>query len=538
MKSNVAVAGLIVAGAGLLAFSQRAAAQELANREGAAAFTQAQKDTAGPAQRRKQIVNLDSLIPDVPDSIWDSDGMTLVLEHPLAATNSAYAPFKFSLRLVVDVGASGAYENWSEVPDVPLGDYTWEITRQGGSLASPWTVESSGNISGILTKANVVSPVSTITPTWETVVASFGGYQPNYAVSTGEKIIILSGDFSDTYGGWKYVNADGNKVSEIFIKTDLSGNTMNPQPIQLMTKCEGQNGVLRNNPVTVTRAMATATDNGTLFYPPWGMSYVSGLSYGCACESKTKTLPSSIRVVDFDTMVQTAAGEEPKQIKILDKASTAPSSITLGICKDGPTERVDSAILRTWTASLPKVGEDTGGLYIYQYDLNGNRIEKIYISQVIPGFDAMYARRSVDCSCPSGSANAGQTVTIYDTNNCPNWSLPSAIDEHCGGAASGGGSSGGGSGYTGGGLGGSQTEADQSNTSDVGNPCTSCGLFGLRLPLGCDYSVNDPCGASSTKTETDSGEINYSPGTNISDYLAEQFRAESFINTGQSFMVW
>jgi hypothetical protein len=77
-----------------------------------------------------------------------------------------------------------------------------------------------------------------------------------------------------------------------------------------------------------------------------------------------------------------------------------------------------------------------------------NNLQKAYISTLIPGFGAYYARRQVQCTCPGGTVKAGQTVTVYDTNNCPSFTSIADQNKYCGGQSTGGGSS------SGGGLGG------------------------------------------------------------------------------------
>jgi hypothetical protein len=106
---------------------------------------------------------------------------------------------------------------------------------------------------------------------------------------------------------------------------------------------------------------------------------------------------------------------------------------------------------------FPQVQKDGGGYFI-MWGTQSNNLQKAYISTLIPGFGAYYARRQVQCTCPGGTKNVGQTVTVYDTNNCPSFTSIADQNKYCGGqstgGSTGGGSSSGDSGTIGGGLGG------------------------------------------------------------------------------------
>jgi len=420
---NLAIGALAVAGIGIYAFSKGSSAEPIT---GATPFTSlGQQET--PTQKKTRIVDVESLVPSLPaESVWGSRGKTFTFEHPLAASNPKYSTYKLKAKLVVDILQSGAYESWEEVPDSIQGDYTWELSRQGGS----WTVKTNADdIRGQISKSLLSQSVDSIKPTFNSILSSFGGYKSNYPAVNMGHVQIQSGSLTETGGSYRYVNSNGTKVSKQQIVLDLSGNQIAPEPLQMQVKCSGQSWNNVGSSVVVIGSLIAENENKTVkFFPAEAISgSLSGLSYGCTIPQVTKTLPKSIRVVD-------ATGT---QVSIDD---LAPSVITTVSVENIKSVSAKGYINTTLFSSFgfPKVQKDGGGYFI-MWGIP-NKDKKAYISELIPGFNALYQRRQVQCQCPGGSKKAGQTVTIYDTNNCPSFNSTSEINKHCGGASSGTGS--------------------------------------------------------------------------------------------------
>lgn len=384
---------------------------------------------------------IDDLIPDdlADDSVWKSDGLVVKLEHPLAATNSKFNKYYFEAKLVIDVMQSGAYQTWADVPETFTGDYSWELRRFGG--LTKWTNESQADdIRGNLSKTLLTSSVDGIKPTYETVLNAFGGYVPNYPAVNMGSVQIQSGNFTDTGGQWRYVNSNGSKVSNQQIVLDLNGNQIDPSPLQMQVKCSGDTTWTDvANPVVVIGSLIAENENGTVKYFPADAlngDLPSGLIYGCTIPIETESLPNTIRVIE-ENGANTKYGLTAKQIS-LDDLITSPYSVSVPKGSDWTTN--ERAIYdRLFTSlSFPMVHKDNNGYYVLNKAKNH---QKAYINTLIPGFDALYQRRQVQCTCPGGTVKVGQTVTIYDTNNCPSWYSTAEMDKHCGGMSSGGGDS-------------------------------------------------------------------------------------------------
>lgn len=439
---NLALGALALGAIGIYAFSSRASAEPV---EGATPFSPLEEQDK-PTQKKTKIVSVDSLIPSLPaESVWESRGQTFTFTHPLAATNSKYGQYTFKAKLVVDILQSGAYESWEEVPQALQGDYVWELSRQGGS----WTVNTSAqDIRGTISKSLLSQSVDSIKPTFDSILSAFGGYKPNYPAVNEGSVQIQSGYFTDTGGQWRYVNDAGNKVSTQQIVLDLNGNQINPAPLKMQVKCEGSNTWTDyGNFITVIGSQIATNENGYKFFPadaPTGY-LPSGLPYGCTIPTETKTLPQSIRVVDANGT----------QVSI-DDLIVSGTQVTVPKREDVSAEGYIYTRLFT-SIGFPQVQKDGGGYFI-MWGTQSNNLQKAYISTLIPGFGAYYARRQVQCTCPGGTKNVGQTVTVYDTNNCPSFTSIADQNKYCGGqstgGSTGGGSSSGDSGTIGGGLGG------------------------------------------------------------------------------------
>jgi uncharacterized membrane protein YgcG len=383
---------------------------------------------------------IEDLIPDdlADDSVWKSDGLVVKLEHPLAATNNKFNKYYFEAKLVIDVVQSGAYQTWADVPETFRGDYSWELRRFGG--LTKWTNESQADdIRGSLSKTLLTSSVDGIKPNYETVLNAFGGYVPNYAAVNMGSVQIQSGTFADTGGQWRYVDSKGNKVSNQQIVLDLNGNQINPPPLRMQVKCSGDTTWTDvANPVVVIGSLVAENDNGTVKYFPADApnGYLpSGLPYGCTIPIKTESLPNTIRVIE-ENGANTKYGLTANQIS-LDDLITSPYNVSVPKSNDWATN--ERAIYDTLFTSLnfPMVHKDSNGYYILNKAKN---YQKAYINTLIPGFDLLYQRRQVQCTCPGGTVKAGQTVTVYDTNNCPSFTSIADQNKYCGGMSSGGGS--------------------------------------------------------------------------------------------------
>ena len=397
---------------------------------------------------------IEDLIPDnlSEDSVWKSDGLVVRLEHPLAATNDKYKKYYFEAKLVVDVMQSGAYKTWAEVPETFTGDYSWELRRYGG--LDKWTQESNAeDMRGSLSKTLLSSSVDGIKPTFDSVLNAFGGYVPNYPAVNMGQVQIQSGNFSDTGGSYRYVNPNGSKVSNQQIVLNLSGNQINPEPLQMQVKCAGSSSwTTVQSPVVVIGALISENENGTVkFFPAEAISgsLPSGLIYGCSIPTVSKTLPKTIRVVEDKGASTFGLLISPTQISIDDALATKTVSVSKGNDYTSNDRVIYDRLFSS--SSFPMVHKDGGGYYVLN---KYNNYNKVYISSLIPTFNASYARRQVQCQCVGGTVKAGQTITIYDTKQCNNTS-PSFVNK-CGGygGSSGGGNTGGNTGGLGGGISG------------------------------------------------------------------------------------
>ncbi len=459
------------------------------------------------------LIPIEDLIPDnlSDDSVWKSDGLVVRLEHPLAATNDKYKKYYFEAKLVVDVMQSGAYKTWAEVPETFTGDYSWELRRYGGGL-DKWTQESNAeDMRGSLSKTLLSSSVDGIKPTFDSVLNAFGGYVPNYPAVNMGQVQIQSGSLTETGGSYRYVNSKGTKVSKQQIVLDLSGNQISPEPIQMQVKCSGQSWKNVGSSVVVIGSLIAENENKSVkFFPADAISgSLPGLSYGCTIPIVAKTLPNSIRVVD-------SAGT---QVSIDDLVPSVNTTVSVeNIQSVSAKGYINTTLFSSF--GFPQVQKDGGGYFI-MWGIP-NRDKKAYISELIPGFNALYQRRQVQCQCPNGTVNAGQTVTVYDTNNCPSWTTfisNGDKNEYCGG------------------------EATPPEPVDKGECiCTTNQFTGQT---SCKYeNVDENCTLEQAPSQGENNEgstdgISGPIRGNVSLSMAEQnliLNAESIINSGQSFI--
>jgi len=506
-NSNLAIGALALGAIGIFALSNRASAEPV---EGATPFSPLEKQEQD--QKKQKIVPADSLVPkDLPsESVWESRGKTFTFEHPLAATNSSYSKYKLKAKLVVDILQSGAYSSWESVPESIAGDYVWELSREGGSWNNPWTVNQTANgIRGAISKSLLAQSVDSIKPNFNSILSAFGGYKPNYPAANEGSVRIQSGYFTDTGGQWRYVNDAGNKVSSQQIVLDLNGNQINPSPIKMQVKCSGASSWTDyGNFITVIGSQIATNDDGTVkFFPADAMNgYLpSGLPYGCTIPVESKSLPQSIRVIQ-ENGANTVYGTGATQVSI-DDLIGSPSNVTVPKSNDYTTnERVIYDRLFS-SIGFPMVHKDAQGYYVLNKYKNH---QKAYISTLIPNFNALYQRRQVQCTCPGGTVMAGQSITIYDTNNCPSFNSVSEMNQHCGGIDTSGG----------------PEPVDKGECI-----CTTNQFTGQT---SCKYeNVDETCtlqqAPSQEQSDSNNGDV---------DFSLIYRGAESFINSGQSFINW
>ena len=289
--------------------------------------------------------------------------------------------------------------------------------------------QSADDIRGTISKSLLAQSVDSIKPNFNSILSAFGGYTPNYPAANEGEVKIWSGDFQDTGGQWRYVDEQGNKVSKQQIVLDLNGNQINPKPIKMQVKCSGASSWTDyGNFVTVVGSQISVMYGTVKYFPPDALDggYLpSGLPYGCTIPTTSKSLPNSIRVVDDDG----------NQISI-DELITKPTNVVVQVGNDYTTDKRVIYDRLFKSVSFPAVHKDAQGYYVKNRHKNN---QKAYISTLIPNFNALYQRRQVQCTCPVGTVKAGQSVTIYDTNNCPSWNSTAEMDKHCGGMSSGGG---------------------------------------------------------------------------------------------------
>ena len=429
--------------------------------------------------------------------LWSANE-TVTLTHPLAATNSDFATYTFTVTIVSDIITSGTEASFNALPEGQvIGDYSIEVTRSGASYESGrWTTDQNATFAnGSITKSNALTPASSVIPSWDAVLAAFGGYMQGKIGGVGDEILMRSGNFSDV-GEFKYEKqgADGNAYPVTVDKFGLTmSGTVIPMYAQMEVKCDSGSWVLIGNPVQVTPAntLGMTGDNadGSTCYAPCFPAAIptSGVALGCTIPLESKSLPQSIRVIQESGANTSYANHV--QISI-DELITSPYTVSV---PHGNSHITDDRVIydRLFSSlNFPLVHKDGGGYYV----LNKHQgHQKAYISTFILGFDALYQRRQVQCTCPGGSANVGDTVTIYDTNNCPTWYNQSDITQHCGG------------------VGGSSSGGSNDDGDTVGDVI-------IINPIGVGDDVN--------------------PVQPIIQMAENTLNARNFINTGHSFLNW
>ena len=354
---------------------------------------------------------------------------TVTLTHPLAATNSDFATYTFTVTIGSDIVASSTESAFAAMPEGQvIGDYSITATRSGASYESGrWTTDQNATFAnGSITKSNALTPASSIIPSWDEVLTAFGGYMPGKIGGVGEEILMRSGIFSDV-GEFMYEKqgADGNAYPVTVDKFGLTmSGTVIPMYAQMKVKCSSGSWVLNGNPVQVTPAntLGRTGDNadGSTCYAPCFPAAIptSGVALGCELPTVSITYPSKIYVVcnpeaeDCSDRSMTSLGKMSEdEIWNLNPAITIPSTM-----KKGGWDTPSGAVHQRLTQSIgtPMVNQDGGGWYV-KYS-NGS---KHYINSVLPGFKAAYTRQSIECDCPSDTMLEDTKFTLLDKYSCP-----------------------------------------------------------------------------------------------------------------------
>ena len=371
---------------------------------------------------------------------------TIVLTHPLAATNSDYDKYKFTLTIESDVLTSMTTSAFDSAPaSQMLGDYTISVSRSGGWQDDRrWTANKNPDFNGsltqngLITKGNANEPADSVALTWEQCLSAFGGYS-DIVGALGDEIIFRSGDFSDV-GEYKYTKqgADGEAYPVSVNKYGLMmDGSIIPMFAQMEVKCASGSWTMNGSPVQVTSANTLPA--GDECYAPCFPSVVptSGVALGCELPTVSISYPSRINIICHseaedcsDRATTSLGGKAPDEIWNLNPAITTPTSLQKG------NWETDSG--RVWgilfdSIGTPKIYQDAQGWYV-KYS---NSTSKTYINTVLPGFKAAYTRQSVECDCPSDTILEGNKFTMLDKFSCPSSGIFGGNDDwkttYCGG---------------------------------------------------------------------------------------------------------
>jgi len=389
---------------------------------------------------------------------------TIVLEHPMAATNSGFSTYKFTVSIVSDITSSMTEAAFNALSDTQvIGDYSITVSRSGASYegetagSGRWTQDQNSTFAnGSINKGNAMAPADSVVPTWDECLAAFGGYMPGRIGATGDEVIFRVGNFNDV-GQWQYEKqgADGLPYPVTVDKfgLDMSGNVI-PMYAQLQYKCPTSynDAWIYSGPkvqVTSANTLGMVGDNadGSTCYKPCfpAIEPTSGLTLGCTLPSFSITYPNKIYVYcdskDQDcsdvgtTSLGTASNTEWWN---LNQNASTPTQMQKGGWNT-PSGAVWGKLFDTLPLFTPGVYTDSQGWYVY-VGSGTNYPDKIYVDSILPGFKAAYTRQTKTCICPPETNNAGTTFTITDKSSCPGeGSILEGDDEwkttHCGGLA-------------------------------------------------------------------------------------------------------
>ena len=385
--------------------------------------------------------------------LWKANE-SIVLEHPLAATNSQYEKYYFTVSILTDMTTSMTEDAFNALPEGQLiGDYTIDVERSGAwQENSRWTLNQNATEShGAITKSNAMDAANSVALTWNQCLTAFGGYMPGKVAATGDDIILRQGYFDDA-GQFRYEKqgADGNAYPVTLDKfgLDMSGNVI-PLYAQLQWKCAiGDSWTNSGGAIQVTSAnildMVGDNADGSICHIPCFPATLptSGVALGCTLPSVSISYPSKINVYcderassgqDCSNVPTSAGGLTYTEWWNLTGLNT-PTSMQKGGWNT-PSGAVWSKVFNAW--GVPRVFSDAQGWYVYASSSNDT---KHYLNSVLPGFKAAYTRQTKTCTCPTDTNNAGTTFTITDKSSCPGeGSILEGDDEwkttYCGGLA-------------------------------------------------------------------------------------------------------
>ena len=384
--------------------------------------------------------------------LWNANE-SVKIEHPLAATNSDYAKYYFTVTIQSDISSTMTESAFAGLPEnQPIGDCTIGVTRSGGfQTTRRWTANQNPRFNGSLTKtifitkANATNPASSVAPSWNECLAAFGGYMPGKIGALGDAIIFRKDSFVDV-GRFRYnkVKSDGTSYpSSSNICLDMEGNQI-PLYAQMEVDCGDGNGFKQvGNPVEVTSANILPA--GQECYAPCYPATLptSGLAFGCTLPTVSISYPTRIHVMcDSEKEdcsqrpTSSAGGMVQDEIWNLNPAITTPTTMQKGSWQT-PSGAVWGILFDS--VRTPKVYQNSSGQWYVRYS-NGT-IGDTFIDTILPGFKAAYTRQSVECECPSDTMLEGTKFTLLDKYSCPSGGVLSGIfggsaewkDTYCGG---------------------------------------------------------------------------------------------------------
>jgi len=362
---------------------------------------------------------------------------TIRIEHPLAATNSDFAQYYFTVSIQSTMMTTMTESAFNSAPaSQMLGDYDLDIDRSGGWQPDRrWTANQNADFSGslsevgLITKGNANDPVSSVVPTWEQCLNAFGGYMPNKVGALGDKIYFRTGsstgggrDFSDV-GKFRYVKqgADGEPYPVTVTNWGLSmDGSVIPMFAQMEVKCSSGDWIVSGSPVQVTSAntLTEGDECSSQCFP--AVLPTSGVALGCDLPTVSISYPSRIYVVCHTEVEDcsgrnksSAGGYVPDEIWNLNPAITVPTTMQKGGWQTD-SGRVWGILFNTY-GMTPKIYQDAQGWYVKFSNSNN----KTYINSILPGFKAAYTRQSVECECPSDTMLEGTKFTLLDKFSCP-----------------------------------------------------------------------------------------------------------------------
>tara|TARA_B100002019_G_scaffold246409_1_gene224261 strand:- start:4643 stop:6505 length:1863 start_codon:yes stop_codon:yes gene_type:complete len=357
---------------------------------------------------------------------------TITLEHPLAATNSDYAQYKFTVRIEADILTSMTEAAFNAAPASEfLGDYTITVERSGGWQEDRrWTANQNPDFNGsvtktgMITKGNANDPASSVVPTWEQCLAAYGGYMPNKIGALGDEVIFRQGEFDDV-GQFRYLKktSDGEDYPNFGVNKfalDMSGNVI-PLYAQMEVKC-GSSWNVVGGLTQVTSANLLVGDDAC--YAPCYPAVLptSGLAFGCSLPTVDITYPEKIYVICDDDAedcsdrgTTSAGGMSADEIWNLNPA--APQQSTMQKGRFGTPSGVIHGLIFD-NLGVPRVHQDSSGRWYVRYSNRPSDIV-VFIDEVIPTFKAAYTRQSITCTCPSDTNLEGTTFTLFDKYSCP-----------------------------------------------------------------------------------------------------------------------